>query len=197
MCFIVNPWGHAVTLTVAKHFAAQTLCLGIREKPFGGMLSGGLQRRCQGGACSTATGASLHYVYKQVACAGATQIAALKNLKLNIRRAKIPLAGGVNKFYITDALTSEKITKSRRLEEIRLTILNNLIKFHPESGHNLAWGTFARKDSSVDSTNPLGPRNRRGADCAPRRSVQCNHTIPITQLITPSRKALLADSFAV
>ena len=88
------------------------------------------------------------------------QIAALKNLKLNIRRAKLKGQGGTNKFYITDALTSEKITKSRRLEEIRLTILNNLLKYHPESGASLAWGTYARKDSSRDITDPLGPRSK-------------------------------------
>jgi hypothetical protein len=100
----------------------------------------------------------------------APQIAALKNLKLNIRRAKLKGQGGLNKFYITDAYTSEKITKSRRLEEIRLTILNNLLKFHPESGASLAWGTYARKDSSREPTDPLGPRSKcaaAGAAAAP------------------------------
>ena len=92
------------------------------------------------------------------------QIAALKNLKLNIRRAKLTgSAGGANKFYITDALTSEKVTRSARLEEIRLTILNNLLKFHPESGASLAWGTYARKDSSREPTDPLGPRSKCAA----------------------------------
>lgn len=59
------------------------------------------------------------------------QVAALKNLKLNIRRAKIKAAADgthVHKFFITDANTSEKILKSARLEEIRLTILNNLLQ---------------------------------------------------------------------
>ncbi len=41
------------------------------------------------------------------------QIAALKALKLNIRRAKVKTKGNtkVNKFYITDATTAEKIMK--------------------------------------------------------------------------------------
>ena len=59
------------------------------------------------------------------------QVAALKTLKLNIRRAKIKKAEDgthVHKFYLTDANTSEKILKSARLEEIRLTILNNLLQ---------------------------------------------------------------------
>lgn len=41
------------------------------------------------------------------------QIAALKALKLNIRRAKVKTKGStkVNKFFITDAHTAEKIMK--------------------------------------------------------------------------------------
>ena len=34
----------------------------------------------------------------------------------------------MHKFFLTDAHTSEKILKSARLEEIRLTILNNLLQ---------------------------------------------------------------------
>jgi len=60
---------------------------------------------------------------------------AIKNLGLNIVRAKIE-SGDIyskNKFYITDAHSSEKVVKSEKLEEIRLTILNNLLIYHPES----------------------------------------------------------------
>lgn len=63
------------------------------------------------------------------------QVAALKALGLNIKRAK--LRGHKHKFYITDAATSEKIVKSSRLEEIRLTILNNMLRVRrrgPRSG---------------------------------------------------------------
>jgi hypothetical protein len=86
----------------------------------------------------------------------------LKNLGLNIRRAKIKSKDGkkINKFYITDAQTSEKILKSARLEEIRLTILNNLLLYHPESGEELAWGLRAKKPSTRDLLSPLGMRNR-------------------------------------
>jgi UTP:GlnB (protein PII) uridylyltransferase len=92
-------------------------------------------------------------------------VASLKNLNLNVRRAKIGQSErGTNrhKFYITDATTSEKILKSRRLEEIRLTILNNLL-FHPESGEELAWGIRARKADSIDVA-PLGARSHRVVD---------------------------------
>ena len=70
------------------------------------------------------------------------QVAALKSLKLNIRRARIkPAADGthVHKFFITDANTSEKILKSARLEEIRLTILNNLLQVLPNMRAVLHW----------------------------------------------------------
>jgi UTP:GlnB (protein PII) uridylyltransferase len=88
--------------------------------------------------------------------------AALKNLGLNIRRAKVKPKGDmmVNKFYITDAHTSEKILKSARLEEIRATIFNNLLKYHPESGEDLGWGAKASKPTSRDLLSPLGLRNR-------------------------------------
>ena len=45
------------------------------------------------------------------------QIAALKALKLNIRRAKVKTKGNtkVNKFFITDATTAEKIMKVRHV----------------------------------------------------------------------------------
>lgn len=63
------------------------------------------------------------------------QITALKNLGLNIRRATLDQKSGhkTNTFYITDADTSEKILKSARLEEIRMTIINNMLYFHPVS----------------------------------------------------------------
>lgn len=85
-------------------------------------------------------------------------IAALKALKLNIRRAKVKTKGNthVNKFFITDANTAEKIMKSARLEEIRLSILNNLIKYHPESGRELGWGAAAPQDDTSDILHPLG-----------------------------------------
>jgi hypothetical protein len=63
------------------------------------------------------------------------QITALKNLNLNIRRAKLAAPGGGKgggtTFFITEADTSEKIVKSARLEEIRMTVLNSLIATYP------------------------------------------------------------------
>ncbi|KAJ9518533.1 hypothetical protein QJQ45_018562 [Haematococcus lacustris] len=63
-------------------------------------------------------------------------ITALKNLNLNIRRAKLvsgKSGSTINAFYLTEADTSEKIVKSARLEEIRMTVLNLLVATYPVS----------------------------------------------------------------
>lgn len=73
------------------------------------------------------------------------QIAALKNLGLNIKRAKLEAPDeanrGNNKFYVTDVAKDEKIMSSAKLEEIRLTILNIMISYHPEAAESLNIGT--------------------------------------------------------
>jgi len=83
-------------------------------------------------------------------------ITALKNLGLNIRRAKLQQktnATSQNTFYITEATTSEKIVKSARLEEIRMTVLNSLLDKVADAG-------YAAKPANVESDNakPLGSR---------------------------------------
>lgn len=61
---------------------------------------------------------------------------ALKKLGLNIRRAKVDIThpeNNPNTFFITDSHSSEKILKSTRLEEIRMTIITNMKMYHPVS----------------------------------------------------------------
>lgn len=86
-------------------------------------------------------------------------IAALKNLGLNIIRAKLEdpneTGGAKNKFYVTDAVTGEKITSSQKIEEIRLTILNIMLEFHPESAEILSVGRH-NVSPSRNWTKPLG-----------------------------------------
>lgn len=63
---------------------------------------------------------------------------------------------------------ASQIVKSARLEEIRLTILNNLMLYHPESTVELAWGPPAASsrdyesdsDSSGRASAALGQRSR-------------------------------------
>ena len=68
----------------------------------------------------------------------------------------------------------KQVIKSSRIEEIRVTILQNLIKYHPESASELAWGDGggdAAEDASGlhvaggrdghDALTPLGARGPR------------------------------------
>merc|ERR1712193_388547 len=72
-------------------------------------------------------------------------VAALKNLKLNINRAKFDMEGNKNKFFITD-------------EKNRMTIINNLMLYHPESLDELSSFFHAKRASE-----PLSKLGARGA----------------------------------
>ncbi|XP_040991671.1 ACT domain-containing protein ACR11-like isoform X2 [Juglans microcarpa x Juglans regia] len=67
---------------------------------------------------------------------------ALKNLGLNVEKANVFLdsSGKHNKFAITKADTGRKVEDPELLEAIRLTIINNMIQYHPESSAQLAMG---------------------------------------------------------
>jgi hypothetical protein len=69
----------------------------------------------------------------------------LQNLDLNIVRAKFDMEGNKNKFFITCAKTGEKIFSSDRLEEIRMTIINNMVLYHPEALEELS-SFFSRQE---------------------------------------------------
>jgi UTP:GlnB (protein PII) uridylyltransferase len=67
---------------------------------------------------------------------------ALKNLGLNVVKANVFLdsSGKHNRFFITKADTGRKIEDPELLEAIRLTVISNLLQYHPESGAQLALG---------------------------------------------------------
>jgi UTP:GlnB (protein PII) uridylyltransferase len=69
-------------------------------------------------------------------------MSALKNLGLNVVKANVYLdsSGKHNKFSITKAATGRKVDDPELLEAIRLTIINNLLEYHPESSAQLAMG---------------------------------------------------------
>jgi len=48
-------------------------------------------------------------------------------------RAEVSADDNPNKFYVTDANTSEKVVKSEQIEQIRTVIIQNMIKYHPEA----------------------------------------------------------------
>lgn len=86
-------------------------------------------------------------------------VAALKNLNLNIVRAKYTETSmKKNRFYVTDKVTHEKILDPERMEEIRLTILRNMVNYHPESSEKLSVGSSISKPALKYKKNPLGPR---------------------------------------
>ncbi|XP_078433761.1 uridylyltransferase-like protein [Wolffia australiana] len=66
----------------------------------------------------------------------------LRNLGLNVVKANVFLdsSGKHNTFAITKASTGRKVDDPEVLEAIRLTIINNLIQYHPESSSRLAMG---------------------------------------------------------
>lgn len=102
------------------------------------------------------------------------QVSALRGLHLNVRRAKVKHADGnvKNRFYVTDSQTADKIMKSARLEEIRLSILQNLQFYHPEAGDKLAWGKRAKKATKRSQLEPLGLKKRWEPGKMPRCALQ-------------------------
>lgn len=67
---------------------------------------------------------------------------ALKDLGLDVLKGTVSTENSVTqtKFYITQLVTGRKVEDPDLLERIRLTIINNLLKYHPESSEQLAMG---------------------------------------------------------
>ena len=65
-------------------------------------------------------------------------VTAMKNLGLNIVRARLETSKGANTFFVTEAATSDKILKSVKIEEIRLAILDILSRSTPDAGESLS-----------------------------------------------------------
>ncbi|CAA2998495.1 ACT domain-containing ACR12 [Olea europaea subsp. europaea] len=73
---------------------------------------------------------------------GALIDTALKDLGLDVLKGTVTTENSViqTKFFITRLATGRKVEDPDLLERIRLTIINNLLKFHPESSERLAMG---------------------------------------------------------
>lgn len=81
-------------------------------------------------------------------------MAALRNLGLNINKASLTADNSkAKRFFVTDAKTSEKVFLSSRLEEVKVTILNTMMEFHPEAIPILSSAKSPKKER-----NPLEPR---------------------------------------
>ncbi|KAK9283918.1 hypothetical protein L1049_012173 [Liquidambar formosana] len=67
---------------------------------------------------------------------------ALKDLGLDVAKGTVTTEGSITqtKFFITRLDTGRKVEDPDILERIRLTIINNLLHYHPESSERLAMG---------------------------------------------------------
>ncbi|XP_021747268.1 ACT domain-containing protein ACR11-like [Chenopodium quinoa] len=106
-------------------------------------------------------------------------MSALKNLGLNVVKANVFLdsSGKHNTFAITKADTGRKVDDPELLESIRLTIINNLLQYHPESSEQLAMGaTFGisppKQEVDVDIATHI-----RIKDDGPNRSLLYVETV--------------------
>ncbi|KAE8038800.1 hypothetical protein FH972_011273 [Carpinus fangiana] len=113
---------------------------------------------------------------------------ALKDLGLDVSKGTVSTEGSVKqtKFFITRLDTGRKVDDPDMLERIRLTIINNLLKYHPESSVQLAMG---------EAFGIIAPEKKLDVDIAthiqvkedgPKRSLLC--------IETADRPGLLRDS---
>ncbi|KAK8467337.1 hypothetical protein PHAVU_007G022000 [Phaseolus vulgaris] len=103
---------------------------------------------------------------------------ALKDLGLDVSKGTVSTEGLVKqtKFFITQSNTGRKVEDPDMLERIRLTIINNLLKFHPESSELLAMGeVFGIKSPKKKSNEDIKTHIQVKED-GPKRSLLCIET---------------------
>ncbi|KAJ6717496.1 ACT DOMAIN-CONTAINING PROTEIN ACR4-RELATED [Salix purpurea] len=103
---------------------------------------------------------------------------ALKDLGLDVAKGTVLTDGPVKqtKFFITRLDTGRKVEDPDMLERIRLTIINNLLKYHPESSERLAMGEAfgikaPEKKLDVDIATQVHVK-----EDGPKRSLLCIET---------------------
>ncbi|XP_059645337.1 ACT domain-containing protein ACR11 [Cornus florida] len=104
---------------------------------------------------------------------------ALKNLGLNVVKANVYLdsSGKHNKFAITTANTGRKVEDPELLEAIRLTIINNLLEYHPESSGQLAMGAAFGVEPPKQQVDVDIATHINVYDDGPERSLLCVETV--------------------
>ncbi|KAF5470149.1 hypothetical protein F2P56_010682 [Juglans regia] len=103
---------------------------------------------------------------------------ALKDLGLDVSKGTVSTEGSVKQtnFFITLLDTGRKVEDPDMLERIRLTIINNLLKYHPESSVQLAMGEAfgikaPEKKLDVDIATHIQVK-----EDGPKRSLLCIET---------------------
>ncbi|KAJ6690607.1 hypothetical protein OIU85_006821 [Salix viminalis] len=103
---------------------------------------------------------------------------ALKDLGLDVAKGTVLTEGPVKqtKFFITRLDSGRKVEDPDMLERIRLTIINNLLKYHPESSERLAMGeAFGIKVPEKKLDVDIATRVHVKED-GPKRSLLCIET---------------------
>lgn len=103
---------------------------------------------------------------------------ALKDLGLDVAKGTVTTEGSAKqtKFLIKRLATGRKVEDPDLLERIRLTIINNLLQYHPESSERLAMGEAfgikaPEKKLDVDIATQIHVK-----DDGPKRSLLCIET---------------------
>ncbi|KAD4584024.1 hypothetical protein E3N88_21625 [Mikania micrantha] len=103
---------------------------------------------------------------------------ALKDLGLDVAKGTVTTEGSViqTKFFITRLSSGRKVEDPDLLERIRLTIINNLLKYHPESSSRLAMGEAFGIQAPVKKLDVDIPTHIHVKDDGPKRSLLCIET---------------------
>uniref|UniRef100_A0A5B7B2W7 ACT domain-containing protein ACR n=1 Tax=Davidia involucrata TaxID=16924 RepID=A0A5B7B2W7_DAVIN len=98
---------------------------------------------------------------------------ALKDLGLDVAKGTVTTEGSViqTKFFITLLATGRKVEDPDLLERIRLTIINNLLKYHPESSERLAMGEAFGIKASAEKLDVDIATHIHVKDDGPKRSL--------------------------
>jgi len=114
-------------------------------------------------------------------------VAALKNLGLDITRGEVTMGDDekTSRFFVIDRASGEKVTASARLEEIRQTVLTNMLTYHPESAEFIQAKAPTRANEGA--LGKVKSKMLTEITCAPERY----HT-KLT-VVTTDRPGLLVD----
>ncbi|KAI3757162.1 hypothetical protein L6452_04696 [Arctium lappa] len=103
---------------------------------------------------------------------------ALKDLGLDVAKGTVTTEGSVTQteLFITRLTTGRKVEDPDLLERIRLTIINNLLKYHPESSLRLAMGEAFGIQAPVKKLDVDIATHIHVKDDGPKRSLLCIET---------------------
>ncbi|CAN6991752.1 unnamed protein product [Brassica oleracea var. botrytis] len=117
---------------------------------------------------------------------------ALKDLGLDVIKGTVTTEGSIKqtRFSITKLDTGRKVEDPDLLEQIRLTIINNLLKYHPECSEQLAMGeTFGIKAPENKIDVDIGTHIHVKED-GPKRSLLCIETADRPGLVVEMIKVM-------